>query len=339
MEPTSDESNPRVEILPARIGLPQGALAEQVPGSDRCSVCGSQTTLRFPRVIDPKTREVFRIDECSACQVGITSPIPENLDQYYGQSYYGGRHWITGLYCAWRRVRVIELASGAGPRGTMVDIGCGDGSFLLEARRKGWTVLGTEINARIPAAAGLEVWGSINELRPRAPFQCVTLWHCLEHLRDPLHGVRELAELLTSDGVFIIAVPNADGWQAQLFGKYWFHLDVPRHLSHFGPSSLDRLLALASMEKTHTWHHEVEYDIFGWIQSALNAVMPAPNILFDTLTRRRPPVAGWLIALNVVLCGILFFPAFAATVISTLAGRGGTIIVAARKTSPSVPAR
>lgn len=307
------------------------ALATQISEAVRCSVCDGPTATRFPRVIDPKTHESFRIEGCPSCNLGITSPIPDDLERYYGQSYYGGRHWITGLYCAWRRVRVIELANGHGPRGTMVDIGCGDGSFLLEARRKGWTVLGTEINARIPAAAGLEVWGSIKELRPRAPFQCITLWHCLEHLRDPLHGVRELAQLLTPEGVFIIAVPNADGLQARIFGKQWFHLDVPRHLSHFGPSSLDRLLGLVSLEKTHTWHHEVEYDIFGWMQSALNSVMPRPNILFDALTRRQPPVPGWLILINFILGAVLFLPAFAATVLSTMMGKGGTIIVAARK--------
>ena len=77
------------------------------------------------------------------------------------------------------------------------------------------------------------------------------------------------------------------------------------------------------------WHHEVEYDVFGWIQSALNAVLREPNVLFDWLTRREGRVSGGTIALHVALGAALLVPAFLMTVISTLMRAGGTIIVTA----------
>jgi SAM-dependent methyltransferase len=221
---------------------------------------------------------------------------------------------------------VIRLSTKA--PGVLVDIGCGDGSFLVEARRKGWRVLGTEINARIPAP-GLEIWGSMDDLAPIAPFDCITLWHSLEHLRDPVGGLRQLRSLLKPEGTLILAVPNARGAQARLFGKDWLHLDVPRHLHHFGPESLRRTLEEAGFTLDEVWHHEAEYDVFGWMQSALNKMFDEPNILFDFVTRHGRRVSRPVVALNLVLGAALFPVAFGLTVVSTLLGSGGTIIAAA----------
>ena len=281
-------------------------------------------------VPDPQSGDAFSIVRCLQCQLGMTLPEPEDLEPYYGKRYYGGRHWITRRYCAWRRMRVIKQTTRGMEPSTLVDIGCGDGSFLLEAKQAGWTVLGTEVNDRIPSP-GLEIWGSLDDLRTRAPFGCITLWHSLEHLRDPMRALADLAEMLVPGGTFVVAVPNSRGWQARLFGRHWLHLDVPRHLFHFSLPSLRAELDRAGLEVTRVWHHEVEYDWFGWIQSALNGVMPRPNILFDALTRRPRRVSRLRLAANAVLALLALIPAFGATVVSTWMGQGGTMIVAARR--------
>ena len=293
-----------------------------------CPVCGHAMREALAGVRDPQSGEAFAVLRCSGCGLGVTVPPPEDLEPYYGERYYGGRHWITRRYCVWRRMRVIGRSTSGITPGTLVDIGCGDGSFLLEARRAGWAVLGTEVNDRVPSP-GLEVWGSIDDLRSRAPFGCITLWHSLEHLRRPTEAVADLAGMLMPGGRLVVAVPDSEGWQARLFGRHWLHLDVPRHLHHFGLPSLRPVLEAAGLRIMRVWHHELEYDWFGWIQSALNGVMPRPNILFDALTRRPRRVSRALVAVNAILAALLLIPAFGATVLSTWAGRGGTIIVAA----------
>jgi SAM-dependent methyltransferase len=295
-----------------------------------CPVCGGSMQDALADVRDPQSGEAFDIVRCTGCQLGMTVPAPEDLDPYYGERYYGGRHWITRRYCAWRRMRVIQQTTRATKPTTLVDIGCGDGSFLLEARQAGWTVLGTEVNDRIPSP-GLEIWGSLDDLRPRAPFGCITLWHSLEHLRHPTQALADLAQMLVPGGTFVVAVPDSRGLQARLFGRHWLHLDVPRHLYHFSLPSLRAAFDQAGLEVVRVWHHEAEYDWFGWIQSALNRIMPRPNILFDALTRRPRRVSRALVVTNAVLAYLLLIPAFGATVLSTWMGQGGTTIVAGRR--------
>jgi SAM-dependent methyltransferase len=247
---------------------------------------------------------------------------------YYGERYYGGRHWMTQRYCVWRRLRRTRQVTHGAPPGILADIGCGDGAFLLKARQAGWTVVGTEVGARV-ASPDLEVRSSIAELEGLGPFGCITLWHSLEHLMDPGQALADLASMLGPDGVLLVAVPDSGGWQARLFGRVWLHLDVPRHLSHFCLPSLRAALHRSGLDVVRVWHHEAEYDWFGWIQSTLNVVMPKPNILFDALTGRSRRVGRALIAANAALALFLLFPAVVATAVSGWMGRGGTLIVAA----------
>ena len=295
-----------------------------------CPVCRGPMQQGLVGVRDPQSGDAFDVVRCPRCHLGITVPAPEDLEPYYGEHYYGGRHWLTRRYCAWRRMRVIKQTTRGTEPSTLVDIGCGDGSFLLEARQAGWTVLGTEVNNRIPSP-GLEIWGSLDDLKARAPFGCITLWHSLEHLRNPIQALADLTEMLVPGGTFVVAVPDSAGYQARLFGADWLHLDVPRHLYHFSLPSLRAELDRAGLEVVRVWHHELEYDWFGWIQSALNRIMPRPNILFDALTRRPRRVSRLCLTANVILGLLWLIPAFAAIVVTTWMSQGGTLIIAARR--------
>jgi SAM-dependent methyltransferase len=230
-----------------------------------------------------------------------------------------------------RRIRLVGDAAGEARGRRLLDIGCGDGSFLAASRdRAGWEVSGTEMNPAAGRARGLDVRSSIEEIAELGPFGCITLWHSLEHLRDPRAALTALARLLTPDGVLIAAVPDAGGVQARTFGARWFHLDVPRHLYHFDRASLRLALETAGMEPVRHWHQELEYDLFGWSQSALNSVMPSPNVFFNQLTGK--PVSSGVVerGANMILGAALTALSVPAVPAGTLLGRGGTLIMAAR---------
>ncbi len=298
-----------------------------------CKACGAKVPAspRLPSVRDPQSDERFAIVRCPACGAGRTSPAPADLAPYYGPAYYGGRHSFTASYCAARRVRVLRRAV---PRGKVLDIGCGDGTFLLAAKDAGWSTFGTEIGGgkEIADRTGLDVRGSLEEVASAAPFDAITMWHTLEHFRDPLETVERARALLAPGGAFVVAVPDAAGLQATLFKSKWFHLDVPRHLYHFDRRSLEHLLEAARLRVERLYHLEIELDLFGWLQSALNAVMPHPNVLFQSLTGkpRAPGATTTELAASYALGTVLGPAALAATAVGSLSGRGATLVAIAR---------
>ena len=147
-------------------------------------------------------------------RAGHTYPQPEDLGRYYGSAYHGGRHGFTARYCARRRERFVRQSAGAPAGRRLLDVGCGDGTFLLGARTQGWDVAGTELNPAIARDAGLRVWSQLEEAAERAPYACITLWHSLEHMRAPRETIEQAARMLEPGGTLVVAVPNAGGLQA-----------------------------------------------------------------------------------------------------------------------------
>lgn len=297
-------------------------------------LCGGPLEALYSAVRDPYSGESFSILHCARCDLGQTSPIPRNLGQYYPASYHGGRHGVTAKYCVSRRARMLRRTCGDGVGMKLLDIGCGEGTFLLKARAEGWSVFGTELKRAAARAAGLEVWEALEEARTAAPFDCIALWHSLEHLPDPMATLRLARTLMHPHGKIIIAVPDAGGLQARTFGAQWLHLDVPRHLHHFTQRSLTKLLNTAGFETVRTWNQEFEYDLLGWVQSALNKVLPDPNVLFSMLTARRSEVAAGQKFVSVCGGAMLAIPALAGIVLGTGLKRGGTLVIAAKPTAP-----
>ena len=302
---------------------------------DKCNACSGPLKNRFQKVSDPQTRETFAILQCSICGLGHTSPLPDDLGRYYAYPYYGNRHSFTLRHCINRRLSYAEKALPAKKEVRLLDIGCGDGSFLLASRNRGWQVMGTELNPLPARKQGLDVKGSIEEIDGREQFDCITMWHTLEHMRDIPAMLSEVARLLSPEGKLIIAVPDSGGIQARLFGERWLHIDVPRHLYHFDASSLQHCLAAAGFAIERSWHHEFEYDLLGWSQSALNYLMPThQNLFFNCLTGKRVGAAAATKGVALVAGWLLTLLALPFIAVETLLKRGGSLIYVARHAPP-----
>ena len=298
-----------------------------------CNVCGNKLITRFPKVLDPITNEMFAIHKCKGCGLGHTVPQPKNLSRYYGTIYYGNRHSFTSNYCTKRRLRFVASAINEEDGKRLLDIGCGDGSFLLAARDAGWEVVGIEINPDLARTAGLDVREDIEQVSDSSLFDCITMWHSLEHIRDIRSTLSQLSKLLKPNGKLLIAVPNNSGLQSKVFRNRWLHLDVPRHLYHFDTISLSFCLRCAGFIIQRQWHQELEYDLIGWSQSALNYVFSNPNVFFDYLTGKQRNLSTLLNISNFALGSILTVLSLPLVAAGTLFGRGGTLITVAYRIS------
>lgn len=146
-----------------------------------------------------------------------------------------------------RRLTGREALPWSG-EGRLLDVGCGPGVNLQTFQEQGWDVHGIDVNESAVAMAREKVGDRVHHgTLDTAPFDeesfdVVSLNHSLEHMFSPLETLERVRRLLKPGGMVVIEVPNADSWEAQLFGSSWVPWDVPRHLYHFGKSTLTRAL-------------------------------------------------------------------------------------------------
>ncbi len=292
-----------------------------------CVSCGGRLVTRYPRVSDAQTREVFAVGVCTSCGLGHTIPQPASLDRYYAD-YHGGRHGVTQAWCLRRRLSFVRQVARHVERRAL-DIGCGDGSFLLALKRSGWVVQGSEYAPESARAAGLDVVADLTQIPEGQRFGLVTLWHSLEHMRDPRQVIGRVHELLAPGGVVLIAVPDAGSPQARVFGPAWVHLDVPRHLFHFTEDALVALLRGSGLDVVRAWRHELELDLFGWTQSSLNLVLPEPNVLFARLTGHATRASAAVVGASFLFGAVLTAAAVPIVAAGVVGGHAGTLVVAA----------
>ena len=72
-------------------------------------------------------------------------------------------------------------------------------------------------------------------------FDVITMWHVLEHVEKQTYEWETLHKQLKDDGVLIIAVPNCSSTDAKHYGAFWAAYDVPRHLWHFTPDTMQKM--------------------------------------------------------------------------------------------------
>ena len=202
--------------------------------------------------------------ECAGCGYRFVNPRPTQTAiaaSYSDPHAYD--HWLReeeGRELMWRkRLDLVERLAG-GRRGRLLDVGAGIGTFLAQARDRGWVVSGTEVSESAIALArerhGLELaHGQLEDAGLEdGSLEVVTLWHVLEHVPSPAVLLGTVHRLLAAGGMVVVAVPNDSDAMVlprrmkRLLTRTSFERYQPVtpgqevHLSHFRPQVLKRLL-------------------------------------------------------------------------------------------------
>jgi len=179
--------------------------------------------------------------------------VDKDLESYYeSEAYISHSHQSKGLwesiYYIARNIMLYKKRTWVfkltGAKSRLLDFGCGTGSFVNHLLSHNWDAWGVEPNHNARSLSNQHrnrVFHHLNEL-PDIPFEVITLWHVLEHIPDLDAKLIELLSKLTESGFMFIALPNCGSYDAKYYQDYWAGYDVPRHLSHFTPESMNLLV-------------------------------------------------------------------------------------------------
>lgn len=275
--------------MPIRVPLPHVVAA--------CDYCGGSSwePILVPMLDDEDVEALpldfrglrFRLGRCVDCGLVYLRerPDPRDLDVYYPGSYkcfqaYGSRgpimRTLARLVARTKR-RQIERLMPAGTR-TLLDYGCGSGTWLVELRKAGCALdmIGTDIFE-----------GPLGSLRAQGipAFRCdeehlfqhvapasvgvVHLFHVIEHVPSPMRLLLRLKEALAPGGVIVGQTPNIASWGRRFWGESWNQWHLPHHFVLFSHKTLARHAALAGLEVV-----SISSSLSGatqWAQSGLRA--------------------------------------------------------------------
>jgi len=221
-----------------------------------CPLCSSEKiAFHFSCIDHFISKETFALNRCNVCGFVFTQDYPAETEIY---KYYESDDYISHTDTSkgiinkiYRLVRQAMLINKRGlikkltglKEGSLLDIGSGTGHFAATMEKAGWLAKGVEINEKArdfsSSAFGLEIIGpeKISTLNANS-FDCVTMWHVLEHFHDPFKCLSEVNRLLKPGGFCLIALPNCGSYDAEHYRQFWAAYDVPRHLWHFSPFTL-----------------------------------------------------------------------------------------------------
>jgi 2-polyprenyl-3-methyl-5-hydroxy-6-metoxy-1,4-benzoquinol methylase len=227
---------------------------------DACPVCRSRNISPLLTVKDHTvSQKEFVIWQCQQCTLRFTQDVPSEdsiKDYYKAEEYISHTDTSKGLvnklykkvrqYTLQQKSNLIISETGV-KEGSILDFGCGTGSFADVMKQKGWKVTGIEpdedARKRAKELYDLDVLptSAFKNLSSQS-FDAITLWHVLEHIHDLHNYVEQLKKALKDTGKIFIAVPNYKSSDADVYKLYWAAYDVPRHLYHFTPKAMALLM-------------------------------------------------------------------------------------------------
>jgi len=206
------------------------------------------------------------IEICCGCGLVLQNPQPsdQQLLQIYGPNYFIGSadnpellNQFSIVKQATARLQLNQLEAHLAKKGRssdglrLLEIGCGHGNLLLEARARGYHVHGIDYsddavavtNQKLGFEAVRVAKTSVAEF-PENSFDVCILADVIEHVRDPWSFLTQIWHMLDDQAVVFIATPNVECISARILRRHWVEFKQ-EHLFYFTGKTINRLLSQA----------------------------------------------------------------------------------------------
>ena len=260
---------------------------------------------------------------CPQCGLVFLSPRPSSasVEEYYRESYdgsYGAAESSADRRPVFASV-LAHLSDWRRPPGRLLDIGCGDGAFMMLCREAGWTCAGVEVSqgaAERARAKGYTVFSPAELGRSTGgQFDVVTLVNVLETVTDPAALVMAMAQQMKPQGIIVIRVSNSLFHQRMRAPVRWCgaQYDQAFHLFSYSPSALRTLVETSGFEllslrnsapslgpvtSAHSWKRRLKWRLAGSglsLVAALAYLLSAGRLVwapsFELIARRKDGIS------------------------------------------------
>jgi 2-polyprenyl-3-methyl-5-hydroxy-6-metoxy-1,4-benzoquinol methylase len=280
-----------------------------------CRICSGDLTLRIrgggapltAAALSPSAHATGRhgdLLECRECGTVQQPALPAGaqLHDLYrdmrDEAYLGEE---TGRRAT--AVRLLDLIGPFVPRGRLLDVGCGPGLLLDEARARGYETVGLELS-RASAAHARDALGlDVRELAledfagdDARDFDVVVLADVIEHLDDPVAGIAQCAALLRPGGVLCVVTPDPSSPTARLAGERWWGF-VPAHTCLLPRATLRELIAAAGLVVSTDVPLVRTFSARRWVEGLAERLGPLSGAA-GAAARRLPPGASLSLSLG-----------------------------------------
>ena len=226
-----------------------------------CIICQNHK----PKTIASRTRDSdHNVVQCTVCSHLQLYPLPKEKEE---SKFYDKDQQTKLLNKSFtledlqRRSeadtqrRIETLTNNFKSRQSLLDIGTGYGFFLDAAQNNGFETTGLEISrdrlkiAQKVTDAAIWTFKIDGPNKTGKKFDIVTLFHVLEHIKNPIKLCNDLKTYLKKKGVLIIEVPNANDYLLQIKKPYRNFYWQIAHISYFTPKTVTQVLRRAGYRK------------------------------------------------------------------------------------------
>ncbi len=208
-----------------------------------CLVCSSRQLKQLNGYYDK-----HQLVKCRKCDFVFMERIPSaaELKDHYSSYSYSSEGYLSPITVKSYNLLLDEFEKRRGTN-RILDVGCGRGWFLVEAKKRGWEVFGTEYSqkaiehcekANIKVLQG-ELSSSFFE---ENSFDVITSFEVIEHIYNPNKELDIISKLLRKGGLFYCTTPNFNSLMRFYLKENYNVIGYPEHLSYYTKSTLNRLV-------------------------------------------------------------------------------------------------